>query len=60
MRGKKVINIEGNKYERIVISVFDSTEKAQNCYKSKEYQYALSFLNDDIVDRIIHIAEGID
>ena len=60
VRGGKVLNIEGKQYERIVVSVFDSSEKAEECYKSKEYQYALSFLNDDIVDRIIHIAEGID
>ena len=60
VRGDKVTNIEGKKYERIVISIFDSTEKAKKCYNSKEYQNALSFLNEDIVDRIIHIAEGLD
>jgi len=60
VRGNNVENIEGKKYERIVISVFDSTEEAKKCYNSKEYQYALSFLSDDIVDRIIHIAEGLD
>ena len=60
VRGGKVLNIEGKQYERIVVSVFDSTEKAEECYKSKEYQHALSFLNENIVDRIIHIAEGLD
>ena len=60
VRGGKVLNIEGKQYERIVVSVFDSTEKAVECYKSKEYQYALRFLKDDVAERIIHIAEGLD
>jgi len=58
-RGGKVINIEGKKYERIVLSVFESPKKAQECYQSKEYQKAVSFLNEDIAERIIHIAEGL-
>ena len=28
-RGNNVCNIEGNKFERIVVSVFDSIDKAQ-------------------------------
>ena len=60
VRGGKVLNIEGKKYERIVVSVFDSPEKAKECYKSKEYQHAYSFLNDEVAERIIHIAEGLD
>ena len=60
VRGGKVLNIEGKQFERIVISVFDSPEKAKDCYKSKEYQHALSLLKDDVVERIIHIAEGLD
>jgi len=60
VRGGKVFNIEGKQYERIVVSVFDSTIKAQECYKSKEYQHAITFLKDDVAERIIHIAEGLD
>mgnify|MGYP001336946082 CR=1 FL=1 len=60
VRGGKVLNIEGKQYERIVVSVFDSTEKAEACYKSKEYQQAIRFLKDDVAKRIIHIAEGLD
>ena len=60
VRGGKVLNIEGKQYERIVVSVFDSTEKAEACYKSKEYQQAIRFLIDDVAERIIHIAEGLD
>ena len=60
VRGGKVLNIEGKQYESIVASVFDSTEKAEECYNSKEYQNALGFLKDDVAERIIHIAEGLD
>ena len=60
VRGGKVFNIEGKHYERIVVSVFDSTAKAQECYKSKEYQHAITFLKNDVTERIIHIAEGLD
>ena len=60
VRSGKVLNIEGKQYERIVVSVFDSPENAKECYESKEYQHAYSFLNDEVVDRIIHIAEGLD
>ena len=60
VRGGKVLKIEGKQYERIVVSVFDSPENAKECYESKEYQQAYSFLNDEVVDRIIHIAEGLD
>ena len=60
VRGGKVLNIEGKQYERIVVSVFDSPKNAKECYESKEYQHAYSFLNDEVADRIIHIAEGLD
>ena len=60
VRGGNVLNIEGKAYERIVVSVFDSPKKAKECYESKEYKKALSFLNEDVAERIIHIAEGLD
>ena len=59
VRGGKVENVEGKNYERIVISVFESSEKAKECYNSKEYQQALSFLNDNNSERIIHIVDGL-
>ena len=43
VRRGSVENFEGKNYERIVISVFESTEKAKECYNSNEYQQALSF-----------------
>ena len=39
---------------------FDSTEKAEECYNSKEYQHALGFVKDYVAERMIHIAEGLD
>ena len=60
VRGNNVQNIEGKKYERIVVSVFENSTKAKECYNSKEYQLALGFLNESVADRIIHIAEGLD
>ena len=60
VRGGKVNNIEGKSFERIVVSVFESKTKAKMCYHSKEYQKALSFLNDDVAERIIHLVEGLD
>ena len=59
VRGGNVKNIEGKNYERIVVSVFDSSEKAIECYNSKEYQKALNFLNDNNSERIIHIVDGL-
>ena len=59
VRGGNVENFEGKKYERIVISVFESSEKAKKCYNSKEYQQALSFLNNNNSERIIHIVDGL-
>ena len=60
VRGGKVDNIEGKNFERIVISVFKSSVKAKECYNSKEYQKALSFLNYNNSERIIHIVDGLD
>ena len=60
VRGGKVENIEGKNFERIVVSVFETSEKAKECYNSKEYQKALSFLNDNNSERIIHIVDGLD
>ena len=60
VRGNNVENIEGKIFERIVISVFETTQKAKDCYNSKEYQDARKFLSEDVAERMIHIAEGLD
>jgi uncharacterized protein (DUF1330 family) len=59
-RGNNVFNIEGKKFERIVVSVFDSIDKAKECYNSDEYQNALNYLNDEVAERIILLVEGLD
>ena len=59
-RSNNVHNIEGKKFSRIVISSFESVDKAKECYNSQEYQKALSYLNDNVAERIIHIVEGLD
>ena len=58
VRGGKVLNIEGKQYERIVVSVFDSPEKAKECYESKEYQAAFNILKGS-VKRNLQIIEGV-
>ena len=60
VRGGKSNNMEGKKFSRIVVSVFESSSKALECYNSPEYQKALSYLNDDNSERIIHIVDGLD
>ena len=60
VRGNNVENIEGKIFERIVISVFETTQKAKDCYNSKEYQDARKFLSEDVAERMIHIVEGLD
>ena len=60
VRGGASKNIEGKNFERIVISVFESSSKALECYNSIEYQKARSYLNDKNSERIIHIVDGLD
>tara|TARA_B100000029_G_scaffold510596_1_gene602463 strand:+ start:1947 stop:2240 length:294 start_codon:yes stop_codon:yes gene_type:complete len=60
VRGGKCYNIEGKKFSRIVISVFESSSKALECYNSPEYKRALSYLNDNNSERIIHIVDGLN
>ena len=59
VRGGDVEYFEGKNYDRIVVSVFDTSEKAKECYNSKEYQKALGYLNDNNSERIIHIVDGL-
>ena len=42
-----------------LLSVFESSAKAKECYNSKEYQKALGYLNDNNSERIIHIVDGL-
>ena len=60
VRGGESKNIEGKVFTRIVISVFESSSKAIECYNSEEYQKAKSYLNDNNSERIIHIVDGVN
>ena len=59
-RGGKLINLEGQKFGRIVIIEFPSMDHAEKFYMSKEYRIALQHVTDEVADRILNIAEGLD
>ena len=59
-RGGKIKNLEGREIDRIVIIEFSSMEKAEIFYNSDEYKKGLKFLNLEVADRFLNIAEGID
>ena len=59
-RGGKIINLEGKEMNRVVIIEFPSAEDAKNFYYSNEYKVGLKFLNAEVADRYLNIAEAID
>ena len=59
-RGGKIINLEGKKMNRLVVIEFPSMENAELFYHSDEYKKGLKYLNDDVCDRFLNIAEGLD
>ena len=59
-RGGKIKNLEGKEMDRIVVIEFPSMEDAEKFYHSDEYKKGLKFLNSDVADRFLNIAEGID
>ena len=59
-RGGKLINLEGQKFGRIVIIEFPSMDHAEKFYTSKEYRIALQHVTDEVADRLLNIAEGLD
>ena len=59
-RGGKIINLEGKKMNRLVIIEFPSMNDAEKFYDSDEYKEGLKFLNSDVSDRFLNIAEGLD
>ena len=59
-RGGKIINLEGKKINRLVVIEFPSMENAKSFYNSDEYKNGLKYLNNDVCDRFLNIAEGID
>ena len=59
-RGGKLINLEGQKFGRIVIIEFPSMDHAEKFYMSKEYRIALQHVTEEVADRLLNIAEGLD
>ena len=58
-RGSKIKNLEGRKIDRIVVIEFPSMNLAEKFYDSEEYKKGLKFLNNEVADRFLNIAEGI-
>ena len=59
-RGGKIINLEGKEMNRLVVIEFPSMEHAESFYNSDEYKKGLRYLNSDVCDRFLNIAEGLD
>ena len=59
-RGGRIKNLEGREIDRIVVIEFPSMAQAEKFYESDEYRKGLKFLNRDVADRFLNIAEGID
>ena len=59
-RGGRIINLEGNKMNRLVVIEFLSMEHAETFYHSEEYKKGLKFLNYEVADRFLNIAEALD
>ena len=59
-RGGKIVNLEGQKFGRIVIIEFPSIDHAEKFYLSPEYRSALKYVTEEVADRLLNIAEGID
>jgi len=59
-RGGKIINLEGKEINRLVVIEFPSMEHAESFYHSDKYKKGLKYLNNDVCDRFLNIAEGLD
>ena len=59
-RGGRIKNLEGREMYRIVVIEFPSMAQAEKFYESDEYRKGLKFLNSDVADRFLNIAEGLD
>ena len=59
-RGGKIINLEGKEMNRLVVIEFPSMENAESFYHSDEYKRGLKYLNINVCDRFLNIAEGLN
>ncbi len=58
-RGGRIINLEGKKMNRLVVIEFPSMNHAESFYHSEAYKNGLKFLNIDVAERFLNIAEGL-
>ena len=59
-RGGKIKNLEGSEIDRIVVIEFPSMDHAEKFYHSDDYKHGLKFLTNEVADRFLNIAEGLD
>ena len=59
-RGGEIKNLEGKMINRLVIAEFPSLKDAEKFYNSDEYAGALKYLNSEVCDRSLNLAEGVD
>ena len=59
-RGGRIKNLEGEKMNRVVVIEFPSMEQAESFYQSDEYRKGLKYINSEVADRFLNIAEAID
>jgi len=59
-RGGKIKNLEGKSMNRIVVIEFPSMEHAETFYNSDQYRKGLKYINSNVADRFLNIAEAVD
>ena len=59
-RGGKIKNLVGSEIDRIVVIEFPSMDHAEKFYHSDDYKNGLKFLTNEVADRFLNIAEGLD
>ena len=59
-RGGRIKNLEGAAMNRIVVIEFPSMDRAESFYKSDEYRKGLKYINSEVADRFLNIAEAVD
>ena len=59
-RGGRIKNLEGKEINRLVVIEFPSMDHAERFYHSNEYKKGLKFLNSDVADRFLNIAEAVN
>ena len=60
IRGGIIKNLEGDKMNRVVVIEFPSMEQAESFYHSDEYRKGLQYINSEVADRFLNIAEAFD